>query len=467
MTDHHDTEPTGAAPSSDGAVGSTLVDRYRIEALLAVGGMARVYRATDRRLTREVAVKVLSSPYADDDDYVDRFLREARAAASITHASLVHVYDSGTDAGRHFIVMELLDGYRSMREVLAERGRIGASEAVAIGRQLLTGLGVVHERGLVHCDVKAANVMLGPGSPKLIDFGIARTPDDAVAGRISIGSLSYMSPEQLRGEPLAPASDLFSLGVVLYEAITGTLPFVGSTPDAVASAHDAQQVRPPSTIVDGIPGRLDAAILQALRREPDRRFRTAEAMANALKAGAESADDDETRLVAAPGVPTGTATDAGYVPPPAPPAPIATPQRSVPPPQRARPRRGAASRMAGIIGSAIVIGAAVLVVLFVVVPLLQLRDPGGGPGSGGQSGTPSASVVATPLAPTVMVPDTIGMSKDEAIDAATAAGLDWTIRCEQDPHEPEGIIDQEPAAGTEVRRGATFTMYSARVQDCR
>jgi hypothetical protein len=139
----------------------------------------------------------------------------------------------------------------------------------------------------------------------------------------------------------------------------------------------------------------------------------------------------------------------------------------MPPPERARPRGGRASRVAGIFGSTIVFGAAVLVVLFVVVPLLQLRDPADGPGSGGQSSTASASAAATPMPATVVVPDTIGMSKDEAIDAATAAGLDWTIRCEQDPHEPEGIIDQEPAAGTEVRRGATFTMYSARAKDCR
>jgi hypothetical protein len=461
MTDRYDAGAAGAQQPSDAVVGATLLDRYRIEALLAVGGMARVYRSTDQRLDREVAVKILSPPYADDDDYVERFLREARAAASITHPSLVHVYDSGTDDDRHFIVMELLAGYRSLREVLGERGRIGASEAVAIGRELLTGLGVVHERGLVHCDVKAANVMLGPGSPKLIDFGIARSPDDAMAGRISIGSLGYMAPEQLRGESLSAASDLFSLGVVLYEAITGTLPFAGSNPEAVAAAHDAQRVRPPSTIVDGIPGRLDAAILQALRREPGSRFRSAEAMSRALLAGAESADDDETRVVAVPG----SAPAAGYVPPPAPPGPEAAPRPSITFPTRPRPRQ--VSRVAGMVGSAIVIGAAILVVLFVMIPLLQLRGPTDGPGSGGQTVSPSASAAATPVAATVLVPDTIGMTKDEAIDAATGAGLDWTIRCAQDPQAAEGIIDQEPAAGTEVRRGTPFTMYSARVKDCR
>ena len=139
-----------------------------------------------------------------------------------------------------------------------------------IGRELLGGLRVVHERGLVHCDVKPANVMLGPGPAKLIDFGIATRPHDGNDGDTSIGSLRFMSPEQLHGEALTPASDLFSLGAVLYEALTGRPPYAGETPEEVSAAHAAGRVRPPSTLVDGVPGRLDEAILQSLRRDPDR-----------------------------------------------------------------------------------------------------------------------------------------------------------------------------------------------------
>jgi hypothetical protein len=460
----HDGERPAGKDEAEPLIGSTIAGRYRIGSLIAAGGMARVFRARDERLDRDVAVKVLAQPYAGDPAYAERFLSEARAAAGITHPSLVHVYDSGSDDGSHFIVMELLDRHRSLRQVLDQRGRLEVDDALEMGRQLLAGLGSVHDRGLVHCDVKAANVMLGPGPAKLIDFGIARSHDDTVSGRVSIGSLSYMSPEQLRGEALTPASDLFSLGVVLYEAITGTLPFEGRTPEAVAAAHDSQQRRPPSAVVDGVPARLDGAILQALRREPTGRFHSARAMSVALEASEPEPVADTTMV----DVPVAGA-EPGYVPPPAPPPsePVRRPppavERSIPPPRRRGPRR-----LAGLVGSALVIGAAVLVVIFVVIPLLQLaRDPMTDPG-GASSAAASAGQTPTAAAGgAVVIPDTIGMTKDEAISAATDAGLDWTIRCAEDASQPEGIIDQEPSAGAEVRRGSRFTMYSARISDCR
>jgi eukaryotic-like serine/threonine-protein kinase len=216
-------------------IGRVLADRYRIDVLVARGGMARVYRARDDRLDRDVAVKVLAPPYSDDPAFTERFLGEARAAASLSHPSLVHVYDSGSDGAAHFIVMELLDRHRTLRSVLEERGRLPPAEVVRVGRELLAGLRVVHERELVHCDVKAANVMLGPGPAKLIDFGIAQPPHDGIEGETSIGTLGSMSPEQLRGEALTPASDLFSLGVVLYQALTGRMPYPGTTPEEVSA----------------------------------------------------------------------------------------------------------------------------------------------------------------------------------------------------------------------------------------
>ena len=159
-----------AEPPRDPTIGRTLVERYRIDGLVARGGMARVYRARDVRLERDVAVKVLSHPYADDPAFVERFLAEARAAGSLSHPSLVHVYDSGSDGDAHFIVMELLDRHRSLRQVLDEHGPMPPAEVLRIGLELLAGLRVVHARDLVHCDVKSGNVMLGPGPAKLIDF---------------------------------------------------------------------------------------------------------------------------------------------------------------------------------------------------------------------------------------------------------------------------------------------------------
>ena len=443
---------------SDGPalVGRTLAERYRIEVELARGGMASVFRARDLRLDRDVAVKVLAARYADDPGFTAQFLDEARAAASLSHPSLVHVYDSGSDGSSHFIVMELLERHRTLRDRLAAEGPLPPEDVVRIGRELLGGLRVVHDRGLVHCDVKPANVMLGPGPAKLIDFGIVSRPHDAIAGDSSIGSLRFMSPEQLYGEALTPASDLFSLGAVLYDALTGRPPFAGETPEEIGAALAAGGVRPPSTLVDGIPATLDKAILQSLRRDPDERFTSADAMEASLASSAgdiSSHDDDDTTQIdrVAPPPP---AAAAGYVPPAAPPAPPAPAASRRSP----RPRRGTAR---GLLGTLIVLGAAALVVVLVVVPLLDLgREGGGGRAS------PTAVPPADPGSNTVVVPGLVGASTAEALAAARASGLDWTLFCNEDRGQRAGIIDQEPPAGTEVPPGSTFSLYSARFADC-
>jgi tRNA A-37 threonylcarbamoyl transferase component Bud32 len=443
----------------------TLADRYRIDALVARGGMARVYRARDLRLDRDVAVKVLAPPYGDDAAFTERFLGEARAAASLSHPSLVHVYDSGSDGLAHFIVMELLDRHRTLRDVLSERGSLPVEDVIRIGGELLAGLRVVHERGLVHCDVKAANIMLGAGPAKLIDFGIAQHPSVGLVGETSIGTLQAMSPEQLHGEALTPASDLFSLGTVLYEALTGRVAYPGTTPQEVSRSHAGGGVAPPSTLVPGLSDRLDAVILQSLRRDPDSRFRSAPAMARALDSVADATSttdagpDDETRVVAAVAVaqqPGPPPRDGGYVPPP---APAATPQpapRSAPP----SPRRAAVPW--GTVWTLLVLAAVALVVLLIIVPLLTSGggDPGASPGSAVPS--PSRSAVEAGL-----VPSTVGLATQDAIALAEEAGLAWTVRCNEDQSQPEGIVDQEPPPGTQLAPGAPFTMFSARIEDCR
>jgi eukaryotic-like serine/threonine-protein kinase len=456
----------GAADEPDPILGRVLAGRYRIDSLLARGGMARVYRARDERLERDVAVKVLAPPYADDAGFRDRFLGEARTAGSISHPSLVHVYDSGTDGTAHYIVMELLDRHRTLRQVLSDHGRLSVEEVARIGSELLAGLRVVHERGLVHCDVKAANVMLGPGPAKLIDFGIARSPADATRHETSMGTLSSMSPEQLAGEPLTASSDLFGLGTVLYEALTGRVPFPGTTPDEVRASQATGDVEAPSRIVPDIPPPLDGLVLQSLRRQPEARFRSADAMARALalasaagrseperrRAGA----DDETRVV-----PAASPPEAGYVPPPVParvpdPRPVA---HATSPPARARRRRG----IGGLIGTLLILAAAAAVVAFVVVPLLELPRQGAGGGA-----SPSAApATAQPSVARDVIPDTVGLPSEEAIAIANQAGLNWVLECEHNDELPDGIIDQEPPAGTEVAPGSRFTMFSARIGDCR
>jgi len=426
--------------------GEQLAARYRIEAQIGRGGMARLYRAVDDRLGRPVAVKVLSAPYVDQPQAAGRFLAEARTAASISHPNLVHVYDSGVDRGAHYIVMELLDGYRSLREELEAGGPLPPERAVDIGLEVLEGLGAVHRRDLVHRDVKAANVMVGSGPVKLIDFGIAEAAGGERRHGTSIGSLPYMAPEQLRGEPVTARSDLYALGVVLYEALTGRLPFEAGTPKEMLAAQRVGPI-PPGHLAP-MPPRLNAAILQVLRPDEDRRFADAAAMRTALRSVSEI-HDDTTRTQAAVRPPDRDV----YVAPLAGPPP--SPRRAPGPLARERVGpRGWIPVALGIALGLILAGGLIFAVLNLGMPL-----PPGGASSPTPAGTPTVQPGM------VVVPNTIGMSEAEAEDAARAAGLRWMIFWQEEPGATPGIYDQEPPAGTLVAEGSRLTMYSYRVPD--
>lgn len=417
-------------------LGRLLGERYRIESVVARGGMSVVYRAIDERLQRPVAVKVLSEPYASDKVFVARFLDEARTAASVTHPNLAHTYDSGSDSDVHFMVLELLADHRPLRAEVREHGPLPVDAAAAVVLDVLAGLEPLHRRGLVHCDVKSGNVMIGPTATKLIDFGIARPQREAGLGKTSIGSLHAMSPEQLRGGELTAASDIFATGVVLYEALTGRVPFPGTTPEEIVRSHASGPPPPPSAVRPEVGQRMDDVVLQSLRLEPERRFGSAAAMAVALTTArnaqheARDRSDDTTTLHQVP--------DA----------------RATAVPANATPRRG--PRPAAWAGLALVIP--VLLVGFIL--LLQAR-PGAAapsPGTTGASASPS-------LPPgSVRIPATIGMSEAEAETAARAAGLNWRIEWRIVPGQSPGIYDQEPAAGTVVEAGSRFVMYAYRTR---
>jgi serine/threonine protein kinase len=438
--------PSSPVPDRTLERGERLAGRYRIEKQIARGGMARLYRATDERLGRRVAVKLLASPYAEQAPAAERFLAEARTAASLSHPNLVHVYDSGVDEGAHYIVMELLEGYRSLRETLGSEGPLSPPRATELGLELLDGLAAVHRRDLVHRDVKSGNVMVGPGRIKLIDFGIAEATSGLPSQGTSIGSVAYMAPEQLRGEASTPRSDLYALGVVLYEATTGRLPFEGTTPEAILAAQRRGPV-PPGRLAP-MPPRLEAAILQALSPQPTRRFADAAAMATALRSVSE-VDDDTTQIR-----PTLPPDGYLYLPP--------SSQRAAPapaPPGLGRPPRGA--RTAGTL-SPIVVGVALGLLLagglaFAVLNLAPVAP--------GESGSPTPAPAPTAAPGMVLVPDTIGMSEEEAEETARAAGLRWIIYWEEVPGASPGIYDQEPRAGMAVPPGSRLTMYSYRLPD--
>jgi beta-lactam-binding protein with PASTA domain/tRNA A-37 threonylcarbamoyl transferase component Bud32 len=257
-----------------------LGDRYEIHQRLARGGMAQVYLARDRSLDRPVAVKELVPEFATDPSFVERFRREAQAAANLAHPNIVGVYDWGTQDGTYFIVMEYIDG-PSLSQVIRRDGPLHPRRAAEIGNEVAAALGFAHSRGVVHRDVKPGNVLLtSTGQSKVTDFGIARalsSPDDDLTQAGSVmGTATYFSPEQAQGLPVDPRSDLYSLGVVLYEMVTGRPPFRGDTPLAIAYKHVQDQPAPPSTIIPDLPLGLEAIIMKLLQKRPDDRYASAE-----------------------------------------------------------------------------------------------------------------------------------------------------------------------------------------------
>jgi len=261
--------------TEDPLVGRVLEGRYRIAYRIARGGMSTVYAAVDQRLEREVAVKVMSSALSADPAFSDRFAREARAAARLSHVNVVSVYDQGVDSGpggHHvFLVMELVEG-RTLRDLIREKGRLSPAEAISIMEPVLSALSAAHRAGIVHRDVKPENILLSDdGLVKVADFGLARAIEsDAAATRtgLMMGTVAYCAPEQIARGQSDPRSDVYSAGVVLYELLTGHQPFEGASAMTVAYQHVHSRVPAPSSKVAGIPTQIDELVVSATDSEP-------------------------------------------------------------------------------------------------------------------------------------------------------------------------------------------------------
>jgi eukaryotic-like serine/threonine-protein kinase len=266
--------------------GTLLNDRYRLGPLLGEGGMAVVYRAHDETLDREVAVKILRSQFASDEDFVRRFRQEARNAAALSHPSIAPVFDTGVDGDLEYIVMQLVDG-PDLERVLSDSGRLPVSEALRITADVADALQAAHDSGIVHRDIKPGNVLLtSNGDVRVVDFGIARALGDSRTTQpgLLLGSVQYCSPEQVLGAPIGPASDVYSLGVVLYELLTGLRPFDGPEPAAVALERLRRDPHPPSAVAPEVPEDLDRLVLRAMARRPDDRYPSARALAEEIRA---------------------------------------------------------------------------------------------------------------------------------------------------------------------------------------
>ena len=251
--------------------GTLFADRYRLERKLGSGGMADVWLAEDQELGRRVAVKILHERYSNDEQFVERFRREATHAAGLSHPNIVSIYDRGVAGGSYYIVMEYIEG-RTLKELIVTRGPCPVPVAISYTRQILAALRYAHRNGIIHRDIKPHNVLVDrEGRVKVADFGIARAGASEMteAGSI-VGTAQYLSPEQARGAPVDESSDLYSTGIVLYELLTGTVPFTGETPVEIAMKHLSQTPEAPSARRPEIPHDLDLVVLRALAKEPAR-----------------------------------------------------------------------------------------------------------------------------------------------------------------------------------------------------
>jgi eukaryotic-like serine/threonine-protein kinase len=320
------------------AVSDSLIDtlfdgRYRIQRKLGAGGMADVYLAEDQELGRRVAIKILNGRHANDAQFIERFRREAKNAAALNHPNIVSIYDRGEAEDTYYIAMEFLDG-RTLKELIVGHGAAPVRVAIEYARQILSALRFAHRHGIVHRDIKPHNVLVdAEGRVKVTDFGIARAGTSQMTETGSIvGTAQYLSPEQARGGEVDQRSDLYSLGVVLYELLTGKTPFEGDTPVEVAMKHLSNAPKPPSELRKDIPPELDMVVLRALAKDPNDRYQSADEMegdldrvARGLPVAAATVDT-ATQVMRRPPATQVESTAATMI------APVPGASRDVPPP---------------------------------------------------------------------------------------------------------------------------------------
>jgi beta-lactam-binding protein with PASTA domain/predicted Ser/Thr protein kinase len=395
-------------------------DRYEVEGRIGAGGMAEVWRGHDRVLNRTVAIKTLLPQFARDASFVDRFRREAQAAARLNHPGIVSVYDSGTDGDTPYIVMHLIEG-RTLADFLESGKTLPPIQAAKIAQEVAEALAAAHAQGVIHRDIKPANIMITrDGKVLVMDFGIARLisgPETAPQTSAVMGTASYLSPEQAQGQSVDARTDIYSLGVVLYEMLTGRPPFTGDSPMAIAYKQVNATPEPPSSVDPEVPPELDAVVMRALSKNPANRYQTGQEFAADLERARTGGQVLATPLLPA----SGEATQV-----------ISRPQpTSVLPPQQDQPggsRKAWVGALIAIVIMALLAGGAYLVVT-------MLTDGGAGD--------------------LVSVPNVVDMPEAEARQTLEDAGLvvDNVSRRRTDRVEPGIVLEQNPAADRQVEPG--------------
>ena len=426
-------------PDDTQAAARLFDGRYRIIRTLGRGGMAKVYLAEDESLHRKVAIKILADRYAEDDQFVERFQREARAAAGLNHPNIVQIYDRGEAEGTYYIAMEYLEG-ETLKDLIDREGPLPARRAVDLTLQILAALRFSHRNGIIHRDVKPHNIMvLRDGRVKVTDFGIARAgvSEMTEAGSI-IGTAQYLSPEQARGLPVGPAADLYSVGIVLYEMLTGRVPFEGDSAVAIAMQHVQQPPQPPSRLNPNVPAALEQVVLHALEKDPARRYGSADEL---------GMDLDRVRKGLAPTGGAGLLVDgtvAGQT--------IVVPRtggRAPVPPEPVEPRRR------GRVWPWLL-----LLALLVAAAALGLAAWNGTQDDGSTKPEPSSG---STRAAQIAVPDLRGRPLREARALLTARGFIVGGPVRRFSDRPQGeVIDQSPQPNAMLDPKATVTLTVSR-----
>jgi serine/threonine protein kinase len=418
-----------------------LNDRYRLLELIGSGGMAVVYRGMDTLLQRQVAVKVLREGFASDPAFLARFQREARAAARLDHVNVVTVYDVGQDGDRHYIVMECVDG-QDLKTRIRQRGRLETDEALDITIQVCAGVGHAHRAGIIHCDIKPQNVLVTQdGRIKVTDFGIARALSESgiTESETVWGSPLYFSPEQAAGEPPSPASDVYSIGVMMYEMLAGAPPFQAESPAALALMHMREEPPPLAARNPQVPPQLEWIVRKVLAKEPSARYRTAEQLARVLEEYRRHSEQRTGWQPAGPGRPAATQPPMDYaVEPEPPPVSGAVPDRLI--------------WLLGAIAFVAVVG---LIPLWWSVYRAYSALPFLPP-----TATPPALVTLTSEAQWVSTPRLVGMPVEEARRMVERAGLRFVLLEERDEPDAETgvVLEQSPASGERVPLGSEVSV---------
>jgi beta-lactam-binding protein with PASTA domain/tRNA A-37 threonylcarbamoyl transferase component Bud32 len=433
--------------SSDTLINTLFDGRYRIVRKLGSGGMANVYLAEDEDLGRRVAIKILNERYANDDLFIERFRREAKSAAALSHPNIVSVYDRGEAEGTYYIAMEVIEG-RSLKELIMTRGPLPIAQALAYTHEILEALRFAHRHGIIHRDIKPHNILIGERL-KVTDFGIARAGASQMTEAGSImGTAQYLSPEQARGAPVTASSDLYSAAIVLYEMLTGKVPFTGDSAIEIAMKHLNDPPKPPSKIRPEIPEELDAVVLRALAKNPEDRYQTAEEFsedlhrveaglplapetseaATALLAGAALVGDGGSTEVLA-----GTAvTTPGGPPPPTtrrPPPPYGPGYYDEPPRKR---RRWVPWLLVALLLAAA--GIAGWYVFSQIQDQLAANEP-------------------------VAVPNVVGLREEAAVTLIQNAGLEPDVQRAANADAEKGrVFDQNPNPGNRIQKGDRVTL---------